>query len=141
MRIQRTVTSPRPIEEVFAYLADFTNTDEWDPGTIRTTRQSGDGGVGSRYLNVSRFMGRRTELTYEVLELHSPARLRLRGENKTVVAVDTMTLTPTATGGTAMTYTADFTFKGLAKLIAPFTTPAFKKLGDEAQASLRRILG
>ncbi len=49
-------------ERVFAYLADFTHTEEWDPGTVRTHRVSGDGGVGTTYANTSRFLGRETDL-------------------------------------------------------------------------------
>ena len=64
MKIVRTVATDRPMAEVFAYLSDFTSTEEWDPGTLRTTRESGDGGVGTRYRNVSRFLGSGTELTY-----------------------------------------------------------------------------
>ena len=141
MEIVRTLTVPRTPEEVFAYLEDFTNTDEWDPGTVRTTRESGDGGVGTRYHNVSRFMGRETELTYVVEEVDPPRRFRLRGENKALVAHDTMTLVPTTSGGTELTYRAEFAFKGLARLVAPLTAPAFRKLGDEAEAQLRKVLG
>jgi len=139
MEISRTLQVPRPPEEVFAYLQDFTTTEEWDPGTVRTTRLDGDGGVGTRYHNVSRFLGRETELEYVVEEADSPARLRLRGENKTVVSEDTMTITPTA-GGAELTYRAEFTFKGAAKLVAPLLAPAFKRLGDEAEKGLREAL-
>lgn len=140
MEIERTLTVARPPEEVFAYLQDFTTTEEWDPGTIRTTRVAGDGGVGTRYLNVSRFLGRETELTYVVEAVEHPHRLRLRGENKTVVAHDTMSLTPTTSGGTTLTYRAEFAFKGLARLAAPLLAPAFKRLGDEAEKGLRDAL-
>ena len=136
MEIERTMTIGRPAEEVFAYLADFTNTDEWDPGTVHTTLVEGDGGAGTRYHNVSRFLGRETELTYVAEEVDSPRLLKMRGENKTVVAVDTMTLTPTASGGTELHYSADFTFKGLARLATPFLAPAFKRLGDEAEKGI-----
>ena len=85
---------------------------EWDPGTVRTTRESGDGGVGTTYHNVSRFLGRATELTYVVTEHEPPVLLRLRGENKTVVAHDTMTLVETPTGGTELTYRAEFSSRG-----------------------------
>ena len=141
MQIVRTITVSRGAEEVFAYLSDFTTTEEWDPGTVRTTRESGDGGVGTRYHNVSKFLGRETELTYVVEEAESPRRLRLRGENKTVVAHDTMTLEPTPSGGTELTYRAEFEFKGVAKLVAPLAATAFKKLGDEAEQGLREALG
>jgi hypothetical protein len=64
---------------------------------------------------------------------------RLRGENKTVTAVDTMEIVAVGTG-TKVTYTADFTFKGAAKLVTPFLGKAFKKLGDEAEEGLREAL-
>ena len=140
MEISRTLQVPRPQEEVFAYLRDFTTTEEWDPGTVRTTRLEGDGGVGTRYRNVSRFLGRETELEYVVEESDSPSRLRLRGENKTVVSEDTMTLTPTREG-TQLTYRAEFTFKGAARFVAPLLAPAFRRLGDEAEKGLRTALG
>lgn len=143
MEIVRTVTVDRPLAEVFAYLSDFTTTTEWDPGTVRTTRKDGDGGfgVGTRYHNVSTFMGRETELTYVATEHEPPVRLALRGENQTVVAHDTMILTPTAGGGTEVTYRAEFTFKGWARFAAPFTALAFRRLGDRAADRLRATLG
>ena len=139
MQIRRSVTVDRPIQRVFAYLSDFTTTTEWDPGTIRTTLQEGDGSVGTTYRNVSSFAGRQTELTYQVIEVSPDRRFALRGENKTVMAHDTMEFTPTP-GGTTVTYTAEFSFKGLARLMAPLLTPALKKLGDEAERGLREAL-
>ncbi len=141
MDIVRTVTVQRQIDEVFSYLLDFTNTEEWDPGTVHTTLKSGDGGVGTEYHNVSRFMGRTTELTYTVEEVRAPTLLRLRGENKTLVANDTMSLRATPSGGTELTYRATFTFKGMARLIAPLTAPAFWNLGNKAEQSLLKVLG
>lgn len=140
MEIVRTVTVDRPVERVFTFLSDFTTTTEWDPGTVRTTREVGEGGVGTRYRNVSQFMGRQTELTYVVEEVSPQRRFRIRGENTSVVAHDTMTFTPTETGGTTVTYRARFELKGLAKLSAPFLAPAFKRLGDEAEDGLRAAL-
>src|SRR6476646_3923292 len=136
MEIERSVTVAHPVGRVFAYLSDFTNTTEWDPGTVRTERVSGDGGLGSRYHNVSKFLGRETELDYLVIEHVPGERFALRGENATVVAKDTMTFVRTMNGsaadareGTTVTYRAEFEFKGLAKLVAPLFAPAFKKLG------------
>ena len=43
MEIERSVTVGQPVDRVFAYLSDFTNTTEWDPGTVRTERVAGDG--------------------------------------------------------------------------------------------------
>ena len=140
MRIDRTVETSAPTAEVFDFLADFTNTEEWDPGTVRTDRISGDGGVGTAYANTSRFLGRNTDLTY-VVEVYEPGkRVTLRGENKTVVAHDTMTFVPTATGGTSVRYVADFELKGMARMVAPLLTPAFTRLGDSASEQMRATL-
>jgi alkanesulfonate monooxygenase SsuD/methylene tetrahydromethanopterin reductase-like flavin-dependent oxidoreductase (luciferase family) len=39
MRLQQTVVVDKPLEDDFAYLADFTTTTEWDPGTVKTVLQ------------------------------------------------------------------------------------------------------
>src|ERR1019366_886507 len=90
MRLRKTVFVDKPLDAVFDYLSDFTTTTEWDPGTVATVHQHGDGGVGTTYLNTSTFLGRKTQLTYIVREFIPGKRIRLRGENKTVIAVDTM---------------------------------------------------
>ena len=138
--IERSVTVDRPLASVFAYLSDFTTTNEWDPGTVRTTRVSGDGSVGTEYHNVSAFAGRRTELTYVVERLEENRLFSLRGENKAVVAHDTMRFRATD-AGTEVTYRAEFELKGrLVRYAAPLLAPAFKKLGDDAEKGLRKAL-
>jgi len=139
MRLRRIVTAQKPLDKVFAYLSDFTTTTEWDPGTVTTVRTSGDGGFGTEYLNTSTFAGRQTQLSYVVEDLVPNRHIALRGENKTVIAHDTMTFREVA-GGTEVTYTADFTFKGIARLFARFMGPAFERLGNEAETGMTAAL-
>ena len=139
MRLERTVRSDKPIDQVFAYLADFTNTTEWDPGTVETVRTSGDGGVGTVYRNKSKFAGRETELDYTVVEYEPDRKIALRGENKTVTALDTMTFTGTP-DGTEVHYGAHFDFGLLTPVLNLALRPAFKKLGDEAEEGMHKAL-
>jgi carbon monoxide dehydrogenase subunit G len=139
MKLQRSVETKATPEAVFAYLSDFTNTNEWDPGTVRTVLLSGDGGVGTTYRNTSKFMGRETELTYEVVAHRPDSLFALRGENSSVIAHDTMEIEP-AGFATSVTYTADFQFSGLGRFVAPLLKPALKRLGDEAEDGLRKAL-
>ena len=139
MRVRRIVTAEKPLAEVFAYLSDFTTTTEWDPGTVQTVLTSGDGGFGTEYLNTSKFAGRETQLTYVVEDLVPNRHISLRGENKTVIAHDTMTFRENG-GQTEVTYTADFTFKGMARLVAPLMKRAFTRLGDEAETGMAAAL-
>ena len=139
MKLVRTVVTDKPLGAVFDYLSDFSTTSDWDPGTISTERLRGDGTVGTSYLNTSKFLGRTTRLTYVVEEFIDRRLIRLRGENKTVVAVDTMTFR-VAPSGTEVTYTAQFSFKGLSRLVAPLLRPALNRLGDEAAARMTATL-
>jgi len=139
MRLQRTVVVDKPLEKVFAYLSDFTTTTEWDPGTVTTVLDRGDGGIGTTYLNTSAFLGRKTQLTYVVHEFVPGKRIRLRGENQTVIATDTMSFRAAETG-TEVTYAAEFTFKGPARFLAPLLRPALERLGNQAEAGLREAL-
>ncbi len=139
MKLLKTVVVGKPLDPVFGYLSDFTTTTEWDPGTVTTVRRHGNGGIGTTYLNTSTFLGRTTQLTYIVREFNPGKRIRLRGENKTVIAVDTLTFRPVASG-TEVTYAAEFTFKGPSRIVAPLLKPAFERLGNEAEAGMRKAL-
>lgn len=140
MQITRTATTPAPLERVFAYLADFTTTTQWDPGTVATTRLAGDGGVGTRYRNVSRFLGREVSLEYFVTALEPDGLVRLRGENASVVAEDELTFERVG-DLTAVTYRASLQPKGWRVVAAPLVALAFRRLADDAEQSLRTVLG
>jgi hypothetical protein len=140
MQIHRRVTTRAPQSAVFAFMADFTTTNEWDPGTVQTTRAEGGGGVGTVYDNVSKFLGRETRLRYVVQEYEPESRVALRGENSTTVAHDTITVLPTPDGGTQVDYQAEFSFKGVTRLLAPLFAPAFRRLGDDAERGLQDSL-
>jgi hypothetical protein len=137
--VQRTIVVDTPIDLVFGYLSDFTTTTEWDPGTVRTDKQSGNGGVGTTYRNISRFLGRTVELTYTVEEFVDKQLLRLRAIYNTLTALDTMTFRTTA-AGTEVSYTADFSFTGPVRLLTPMLKPAFERLATRAETGMRAAL-
>jgi hypothetical protein len=84
--IERTITASGLQEEVWAFLSTFITTEEWDPPTQSTERVSGDGGVGTRYRNISTVLGNDTEIIYTVV-VHEPPR-RLELERRHVVDED-----------------------------------------------------
>lgn len=137
--LKRVVRVDRPVTRVAEYLSDFTTTNDWDPGTVRTVRVSGDGGVGTAYDNTSRFLGRETQLRYVVTELVPGRSVALRGENRTVVAHDTMTFTGDDLS-TEVGYVAEFELKGLARLLEPLMRLPLERLGDAAEAGMREAL-
>lgn len=140
MHVERTFTVSRSVDDVFAFLSDFENTEQWDPGTVETTRTSGDGGIGTTYRNRSRFMGREVELEYETIGFDPPTFFACRGRNASATATDTMTFTRDGER-TQIHYRADFAFRGLVRLVAPLVVPRkLDALADETVEQIRRTL-
>lgn len=137
--VTRTFVVTKPLDEVVSYLRDFANTEQWDAGTVSTTRV-GDGPieVGARWRNISEFRGRKTELEYR-LTRDEARRLTFVGKNKTVTATDDLHLRE-VDGGTEISYQAHFDFHGLARLAEPFLKGALGTLGDKTEAQLRETI-
>ena len=138
--VERTITVQQPIDKVWAYLSDFTTTEEWDPPTVSTERTSGDGGVGTTYHNVSKILGTEQEVDYRVTQYEEGRLLQLEGDAGSVKLLDTITVEPTADGGTSLTYHAEFNPVGAAKLATPVLPAALKVLGDKVAQSLQEHL-
>jgi carbon monoxide dehydrogenase subunit G len=132
-----TARSP---EEMFAYLSDFSTTVEWDPGVLEAERV-GDAPVheGTEFRLVAVFLGRKTPLTYRIVEYDPPRAVTFRSESSTVVSLDRITLEP-SDGGTRIVYDADLALKGAFKLADPLLRVAFRRVGTRALAGLRRTL-
>ena len=59
IKAEQTVVIDRPIEEVFAYVTDQTNTPYWQAGLVEVQRTTaGPIGVGTKHTFVRNFMGR-----------------------------------------------------------------------------------
>lgn len=140
--VERTFTVASSPEGVVEYLRDFSRTEQWDPGTVTCTRiDDGPVEVGARWRNVSTFLGRKTELVYE-LTRDDPQCLQFVGRNDTATATDDISITAgPAPGTTKIAYHAHLEFNGLAKLGAPVAKLALEKLGTDTEKSLIRVLG
>ena len=135
-----SLDTKQPRAEVFAYLSDFSTTREWDPGVVDAERLNGQTvGEGSEFRLVARFLGRKNELTYRIVEYDPPVAVTLLGANATVVSRDRITFEIT-TQGTRITYDADLALKGLLRIADPILGLAFTRVGDRAVAGLRRTL-
>ncbi|MEO5779009.1 SRPBCC family protein [Arthrobacter oryzae] len=134
-----TVRSALAAPEALDYLAAFEHTPEWDPGTpVVRTLSEGPVAVGHRYHAEAEFRGKRQTLIYEVVEL-TQSRVKLRGENKTVVSVDTIDVAPSGTGSEVQ-YTAEFQLKGWLKIAEPLMRPAFQSLAGPAMDGMKQAL-
>jgi NAD(P)-dependent dehydrogenase (short-subunit alcohol dehydrogenase family) len=140
-RFRGTVVSPWSIEETFDYLADFSNAAEWDPGVDRAERI--DGGqveAGAVFRLDVRVGARVIPLDYRVVEYERPGRVVLLGESGTIRSEDTITVVPTSTGGSILTYVADLRLLGRLAVLNPLLPAPFRRIGDRGLAGLRQVL-
>jgi carbon monoxide dehydrogenase subunit G len=132
--------APCELEDVFAYLSDFSTTEEWDPGVVEAERlNDAAAGEGTEFRLVAAFLGRRTALTYRTVEYDPPRAVTFRGENATVISNDRITFEPVGKG-TRITYEAELVFKGPLRIADPLLGLAFNRVGDRALAGLRHRL-
>jgi carbon monoxide dehydrogenase subunit G len=142
MRYGREIEVPGEPEVVFAYLADFEHTAEWDPGTTEA-RRVGDAptAVGSRFEVIASFRGRQQRFEYVVTELEPGRRIALRGEGDKARSDDVIVVAGAGSGKTRVSYEADLRLKGARRLAEPFLRRTFTRMGDEALEGLRTRLG
>ena len=69
MEVQNTVLIRRPVSDVFSFVTDWRNAPQWVAGLLETEITSADPtGVGTKFRDVGKFLGRRIETTWEVAE-------------------------------------------------------------------------
>lgn len=140
-RLHRTITVPRPVSEVFDYVADFRTVAEWDPGIAAAEQTSGDGpAIGAVYAVTAVFGDRRIPMSYRTIALDAPVRVTLEGEGATIAAIDDITFKDKGDGTTQIDYVADLNMKGLLRLGHPLLRGAFDKLADKAMSGLQQAL-
>jgi carbon monoxide dehydrogenase subunit G len=138
--LHEQVETTLPIDDVFEYVADFANSQEWDPGVATAERL--DGGpvsLGSRFRLGVRLGPRVGTMEYRISVFEPPTRVVLVGSGSGVSAVDEIRLERLATG-TRLDYTADIRLGGILRLAEPFLGGAFANIGRNAADGMRRTL-
>jgi uncharacterized protein YndB with AHSA1/START domain len=116
---QRTVTVHRPVDDVFAYLADGANNRRWRDGVLEIERVSGDGGVGTTYRQVLKGPGgRHIPGDYRVTAYEQPRLLAFEVVAGPLRPVGRYELTADGATATTLTFTLDAQPKGIMKLMS-----------------------
>jgi carbon monoxide dehydrogenase subunit G len=132
VRYRREIEVAAAAETTFAYLSDFGNAAEWDPGIVEARRLTpAPTGVGSRFEVIALFRGRRQRLEYVVTEFVDGTSIALRGEGAKARSDDAISVT-SHEGGTRVAYEADLRLKGVYRVAEPFLRSTFERMGDAA---------
>jgi carbon monoxide dehydrogenase subunit G len=139
-RIREVRETDRPIDEVFAYVADFASTAEYDPGVASALQlDHGPVGRGTRYTVNAVFLGRTLPMEYRIVDFDPPHRVVLEGVGSTSTARDDIRF-ETVGGRTRVTWTLDLKLRGVNRLATPLLGPFLRRLGRAALDGLQRRL-
>jgi carbon monoxide dehydrogenase subunit G len=140
VRVRKEIQASLPRDEAFAYVADFANSAEWDPG-IAAGKKITDGPVrqGSEFEIVAVFRGKQQRFHYVVSEFEPERRVVLTGQGEKASSQDEITFEP-AGAGTRIVYMADIKLKGLARVAEPLLARTMNRMADDALAGLKSVL-
>jgi carbon monoxide dehydrogenase subunit G len=139
-RLHETIETRLPLDETFAFVADFANIPAWDPNTVTAERlDPGPVGVGARYALGVRQRGAVVPMAYRVVTWEPGRRVVLTGEGRNIRATDEIRFAPSV-GGTRVDYTADIDLTGWMRLLGPLARPALERIAKDAAAGMQRAL-
>jgi uncharacterized protein YndB with AHSA1/START domain len=132
---ENTVMIARPIDDVFAFLADFENIPKWNYAIVETRKVSqGAVGVGTIYQQV-RSVPSRSEESFEVTAYNPPRHLAIRGQlgpfpSRLSYALDAIA------EGTRVTNSVELELRGPGRLLGRVAVP---RVRDAVAANLRKL--
>jgi len=131
----------RPLGEVSGYAADPSTAPEWYANIESVEwRTAPPAAAGSTVAFVARFLGRRLEYTYELVEFVAGERLVMRTAQGPFPMETTYTWTAIDNGSTRMTLRNRGEPAGFSKLMAPIMQPAVRRANRKDLARLKAIL-
>jgi uncharacterized protein YndB with AHSA1/START domain len=124
----------RPIEQVFAFLADGTN-DKKFSSRVQEIRKTTDGpvGTGTVFASTVKDAGMTTSREFELTEFQPPSRIRWTERSKNSITVPTggYDLSPAGEGKTEVRLFNEFEGHGFGKVVLPLAARAARKGADD----------
>ena len=132
-RFEATVVIDRPIEEVFAFLANGENDPKFSARVLEIAKTTdGPPGVGTIYASTVKDAGMKTKREFEITEFVPPTRIRWEERSKNVVTAPEGGYDLVATDdGTRVTLFNVLEGHGLGKVIAPLALRSARSSADD----------
>lgn len=138
--LQETIWVNRPIKEVFAYIADFTTTQEWDSTAISAEKvTAGPIGLETQFsVRCALPMGS-IDISYTVNRYEKNQRIDLAGKCRFFDIQDSITFEP-ENHGTRINYRAEFSFGSvLSPLVSAFQS-GLHRMGRTSMEGMQAAL-
>jgi carbon monoxide dehydrogenase subunit G len=135
-----TTTINRPIDQVFAFLADGTNDTKFSPRVQEITKVTdGPTGVGTVYSSTVKDAGMKTSREFKLTDFEQPTKIRWTELTKNAITVPEggYDLEPAGDAATRMTILNSFEGHGFGTAILPLALRAAKKDADALAARIK----
>jgi uncharacterized protein YndB with AHSA1/START domain len=141
-KFETTVLIERPIEEVFAFLADGENDPKFSPRVLEIAKTTeGPPGVGTVYASTVKDAGLKTKREFKLTAFEPPTRIRWTETTKNLVTAPEGGYDLAEDGaGTRLTVYNVLEGRGFGKLIAPLALRAARKGADDFGRAIKRAV-
>src|SRR3954451_5680765 len=132
-RFEASIEIDRPIDQVFAFLADGENDKKFSPRVQEITKTTdGPPGVGTVFKSTVKDAGMTSQREFELTEFDQPTKIRWteRSKNSVTVPNGGYDLAPDGDAATRMTIFNDFEGHGFGKVLLPLAARAARKEAD-----------
>lgn len=141
-RFGASVTIDRPIDQVFAFLADGENDKKFSARVVEISKATdGPPGKGTIYKSTVKDAGLKTKREFELTEFEPPTRIRWTERSTNLVTVPQGGYDLTAEGdGTQLTFFNELEGHGLGKLFAGFALGSARKGADDFARAIKQAV-
>jgi uncharacterized protein YndB with AHSA1/START domain len=138
-RFEASVVINRPIEEVFAFLADGENDPKFSPRVLEIAKTTeGPPGVGTVYASTVKDAGVKTKREFKLTEFEPPTRIRWAEVSQNLVmAPEGGYDFAEEDGATRLTVYNVLEGHGVGKVIAPLALRSARKGADDFAAAIK----
>lgn len=141
-RFEATVVVDRPIEEVFAFLADGKNDPKFSPRVLEIAKTTdGPPGVGTVYASTVKDAGMKTKREFKLTGFNAPTRIRWAEVSKNLITASEGGYDLAREGsGTRVTIHNVLEGHGPGKLLLPLALRSARKGAPDFGAAIKRAV-
>lgn len=138
--VEGQITINRPVEDVFAFVADERNEPRYNPQMLRVEQSSaGPIGPGTRFRAESRSLGRTVAMTIEFTEFEPPHRLTSATRLDAMDIVGTLTF-DSVPEGTRMRWSWELKPRDMLRVLTPLVARMGRRQEQKIWKGLKRYL-
>jgi uncharacterized protein YndB with AHSA1/START domain len=142
-RFQRETVINRPVEEVFDFVTDARNEPRYNPRILNVEKPTpGPIGPSTHFVLVSKAMGRRMAVEYEITAYERPRRMTSRTiQGLPLMDVESAETFEAVGGGTRMRWVWEVKPRGAAgRLMTPILARMLGRRLERAFTNIKRVL-